>query len=117
MGDFLTDCIGWIFLGTVILVIFVPLISKKIYKGHIRRIKIVKKRTTSREALSYSYMHFSASNYVTIKHNTVDFTYNGKKIIHTFNCYESVFSKLHKGMVYGVIIRYNTITKIIEVYK
>lgn len=117
VGDFLTDYIGWIFLEAVILVIFVPLISDKFYKGHIRRIKIVKKRTTTRELLNFSYTKFNKSNYETFTHSTVDFVYDGKKIIHTFNCYESVFSKLHKGMVYDVVIRFNTITKIIKVYK
>lgn len=117
MGDFLTDYIGWIFLGAVILVIFVPPITDKFYKGRIRCIKIVKKRTTTRELLNFSYTKFNKSNYETFTHNTVDFVYDGKKIIHTFNCTDEVFAKVHKGMVYDVVIRYNTITKIIKVYK
>ena len=45
-------------------------------------------------------------------HQTVDFVYNGKKITHTFNCDEDAFSKLHKGAVYDVLIRFNRIVKI-----
>ena len=111
-NDTLTECIGWVFLGVVILVIFIPLISSKFYKGHVRRVKIVNKRTTSREMLNFSYTRFNNSNYATFEHKTVDFVYNGKKVTHTLNCTDEVFSKLHKGMVYDVVIRYNTIVKI-----
>lgn len=115
--DWLSQNIGWIFLSVVILVIFVPIISNKFYKGHIHRIKIVKKRTTTREVLNFSYRHFNWSNYATIKHNTVDFVYDGKKITHTFNCSDEAFAKLHKDMVCDVVIRFNTIIKIVKIYK
>lgn len=115
--DWLTQNIGWIFLGVVILVIFVPIISNKFYKGRIRRIKVVKKRVTTRELLNFSYTKFNTSNYETFEHKTVDFVYDGRKITHTLNCYGDVFAKLHKDMVYDVVIRFNTITKIVKVYK
>lgn len=111
-NDWLTEYIGWIFLGVVILVIFIPLISHKFYKGHIRRIIIVKKRTTTREMLNFSYTSFNKSNYAEFVHNTVDFVYYGKKHIHTLNCDEDVFAKLHKDAVYDVVIRFNTIVKV-----
>lgn len=116
-NDMLTECIGWIFLVAVILVIFIPLISCKFYKGRIRRIKIVNKRTTTREMLNFSYTRFNKSNYATFEHKTVDFVYDGKKITHTFNCADEVFAKLHTGMVYDVVIRYNTIIKIKNIKK
>ena len=110
--DWFTEYIGWIFLGVVILAIFVPLITHKFYKGRIRRIIIVKKRTTTREMLNFSYTSFNKSNYAEFVHNTVDFVYEGKKHLHTLNCDEDVFSKLHKDRVYDVVIRFNTIIKI-----
>lgn len=110
---------GGILLGAGILIIIIsliPIIPNKLYSGRIRCIKIVNKRTTTREMLNFSYTRFNSSNYATFEHKTVDFVYNGKKIIHTLNCYDEVFSKLNKGMVYDVVIRFNTIVKIKRKY-
>ena len=110
--DWFTEYMGWILVGAVILAIFVPLITHKFYKGRIRRIIIVKKRTTTREMLNFSYTSFNKSNYAEFVHNTVDFVYDGKKHVHTLNCDEDVFAKLHKDAVYDVVIRFNTIVKV-----
>ena len=115
-NDMLTECIGCIFLAAVILVIFIPLISSKFYKGHVRCVKIVNKRTTSRDMLNFSYTRFNKSNYATFEHNTVDLVYDGKTHIHTLNCTAATFAKLRKGAVYDVVIRYNTIVKIKKIY-
>ena len=62
--------------------------------------------------LNFSYTSFNKSNYAEFVHNTVDFVYDGKKHVHTLNCDEDVFAKLHKDAVYDVVIRFNTIIKI-----
>lgn len=115
--NFLESYTGGILLCGAILLLVISLFPTKFYKGHIRRIKVVKKRVTTRELLNFSYTKFNTSNYETFEHKTVDFVYYGRKITHTLNCYGDVFEKLHKDMVYDVVIRFNTITKIVKVYK
>ena len=108
-------CFG-IVLFYIIMLVVRPILNKH-YKGRVRRVKIVNKRTTSREMLNFSYTQFNKSNYATFVHQTVDLIYDGKKHIHTFTCYDSVYSKLHKGMVYDVVIRFTTIEKVIKKIK
>ena len=100
----------------IILLVVRPILNKH-YKGRVWRVKIVNKRTTSREVLNFSYTQFNKSNYATFEHQTVDIIYDGKKHIHTFTCYNNVYSKLHKGMVYDVVIRFTTIEKVIKKIK
>ena len=51
-------------LAVVIIFIIIPVLNK-FYKGRIRRIKVVNKRTTSRDMLNFSYTQFNESNYAT----------------------------------------------------
>lgn len=112
--DPLTKYIGWVFLFVVLASILVPILSHYFYKGHIREIEIVKLRSTKRDMLNFSRTKYNESNYAAFVHETVDFRYCGKKMLHTFNCESDVFQKLHVGMTYRVLIRYNTIIKIIQ---
>lgn len=114
MGE---DFIGWIFLTAVILAIVIPLFIHFCYKGSTRKVRIVKKRETKRELVNFSKTKFNDSNYMTLKNKTVDLIYDGRKNIHTLNCNANVFSRLHAGGEYIVVVRLNRIIKLVKKLK
>ena len=84
------------------------LIVNKFYKGTRREIVIVKKRAVTHTTMSQ--VTYAAG--VTL-HRTVDCTYKGSGRIHTLGCEEYVFSRLHEGKSYTVIVKLMQIEKII----
>ena len=109
----LPDHIGWIFLGAVILY-FGTWIFAHFYKGKIREIIVVKKRTTVRNFLRPPVLgSHSNSTYINYVNQTVDFRYVGKKMLHTKVCNtEEIYNKLDAGKTYTVRIKFSWINKI-----
>ena len=112
MLDILTEYFFGIFFIGVLLCIPILILSHFFYKGKIRTIKVIKLRSVTRDMVNYSPIKFNKSNYAEFIHKTVDFQYVGRKWIHTMNCGDDVFKKLHTGMVCRVRIRYNSIVAI-----
>ena len=111
-GFSLSDHIGWIFLGAVILY-FGSWIFAHLYKGKVREIIVVKKRTTVRDHFNFSHFHHSNSSYAEARVTSVDFRYVGKKTLHTKLCDgEEIYKKLDVGKTYTVRIKFSWINKI-----
>lgn len=114
MNNLDNSFIGWIFLTAAVLVIAVPLIIHKFYKGGIKKVRIIKKRETEREFVNFSKTKFNDGNYMTFRNKTVDLIYDGRNIVHTLNCDANVFKKLHTGEEYVVVVRLNRVIKLVK---
>lgn len=110
--DFLSDNIGWIFLGIIVVYFGGIFWGHFFYKGKVREIIIVKKRKTTRNLLR-SPMSFSVGpTYCELDTYTVDFRYKGKKMLHTCICGEDMLKRFSVGNTYIVRIRFGNIEKI-----
>lgn len=119
-GGIISDgtLIGGLLLGTAILILVVPPLLNRFYKGVVREIVIVKKRETVRDFFSPGFVGRNNSNvprkssYEETRHTSVDYRIKGKKLLHTKFCGEKIMKKLITGQTYKVRIRLNCITEI-----
>lgn len=121
-GEIISDgtLIGGILLGTAILVLAVPPLLSRFYKGVVREIVIVKKRKTVRDVFSPGINPNNhsgppkTSSYVEMQHTSVDYRIKGKKLLHTKFCGSDIMKRLVVGQTYTVRIRLNYIIKILD---
>ena len=108
------DYVAWVFTVIIILFLLLPPLLHFLYKGVTRRIVVVKCRKTVREIYDVNIMsRWRYSNTSLISHSTIDYHYQGKKFVHTANCFnDDLFAFLKPGKTYIVRIKLNTIVSI-----
>lgn len=97
----------------VILTIVAFVLLHFFYKGKVRQIVVVKKRTSLHELYDNNAAgKWRDTTTSVVPHLTIDFTYVGKKFVHTMNFYGEDFEKLEQNKTYSVRIRFNSIIKV-----
>lgn len=115
MSVTLPDWVGPLIGILIIIAILTFVLLHFFYKGKVRQIIVVKKRTSLHELYDNNAAgKWRDTTTSVVPHLTIDFTYVGKKFVHTMNFHGEDFEKLKSNNTYSVRIRFNSI---IEVYK
>ena len=104
------DWFSWLFVLIILCLLFIPLLSKLLYKGRKCNITIIKLRETQKDIYDiYLLSPWRYNSTSTISNFTVDVYYFNKKNIVTLNCSYDIFNKLIVGKTYNARIKFNTI--------